>query len=200
MSEKVTDWDELYPGRFFKAGTLGESKRTLTITAVDLEELEGDQGKKQKGVLSFKEDKQQLPLNKTNGICLREMFGRQVQTWVGKRFTVFVTDWKGDPTIRVWGSPDIEADMEITISLPRKKPFKMTMHADGKATKPKGEAKARESIGARCNELLKQMGFASTPEALMDIEADMATETFTDHENGLLTRALSKRRGQLATA
>lgn len=133
MKRKPVDWNELFPGRFLKAGDLQGKKVTLTISDVDTEELEGDSGKKTKGILSFRETQRQLALPKTNGICLREMFGRKVADWIGKRITLFEDVWNGEPCIRIWGSPDIESDMVVTIALPRRKPFPMTMHKVEKA-------------------------------------------------------------------
>lgn len=127
--KKPVDWDELYPGRFLKAGELNGKKVTLTIADIDLEELEGDAGKKVKGVLSFKGTPKQIPLNKTNGICLREMFGRKVTEWIGKRITIYPGEWNGEPCIRIWGSPDIPEDRQIEVSLPRRRPIPMTLHA-----------------------------------------------------------------------
>lgn len=125
---KPVDWDELYPGRFIKAADLKGKPVTLQIASVDLEELEGDKGKQIKGVISFERTEKQWALNKTNGICLREMFGKKVQGWVGKRITLIQAMWNGDDCIRVHGSPDISEDREITVQLPRKRPITMTMH------------------------------------------------------------------------
>lgn len=122
------DWDELYPGRFLKAGEFKGKKPTLTIAAVKIEELVGDKGPQIKGVIRFERTEKELALNKTNGICLKEMFGRKVQEWVGKRVTLYAGTWDGEECIRVWGSPDIAEDRDITVQLPRKRPFKMTMH------------------------------------------------------------------------
>jgi len=127
--KKPVDWDELYPGRFLKAGELQGRFVTLTIADLDLEELESDAGKKIKGVLSFKETTKQIPLNKTNGICLREMFGRKVSEWIGKRVTWFPGEWNGEPCIRIYGSPHLDKDRDIEVALPRRKPTRMTMHA-----------------------------------------------------------------------
>lgn len=127
LSQPV-DWDELYPGRFIKAGEFKGKKPTLTISYVKLEELVGDKGPQIKGVIGFEQTKKQWALNKTNGICLKELFGRKVQEWVGKRVTLFAGTWDGEECIRVWGSPDLEADKEVTVQLPRKRPFKLTMH------------------------------------------------------------------------
>jgi len=126
--KKPVDFDELYPGRFIKAGELQGKKVTLTIRSVDLDELEGDSGKKIKGIVSFEETGKALVLNKTNGICLRAMFGRKIADWEGKRVTVFPSVWNGEDCIRIWGSPDIDRDEEIVVQLPRKKPLKMVMH------------------------------------------------------------------------
>lgn len=195
--KRINDWDELYPGRFLKAGLLAENeKRVLTITAVDTDELEGDKGKRVKGVLSFREEQMQLPLNKTNGICLREMFGRVPWQWEGKRIAIFQTEWGGEPAIRLWGSPDIEADIEVTIQLPKRRPFTMTMHAMGGKLKPVAAA-PRTELGDESRKQLAAMAAATTPEALMDIEADIAVRQFTDAESATLTRALAKRRKQL---
>jgi hypothetical protein len=128
MFDKPVDWDQLYPGRFIKTGDLLGKNVTLKIASVDLDELEGETGKKIKGVISFERTEKQLALNKTNGICLKEMFGKRVQEWVGKRVTLMPALWNGEDCIRVYGSPDIEADKDITVTLPRKRPQRMTMH------------------------------------------------------------------------
>jgi hypothetical protein len=135
--KKPVDFDELYPGKFLKAGELLGKKVTLTVSGVTLEELEGDDGKKIKGVISFKETAKMLCLNKTNGLCLRAMFGRKLADWEGKRVTIFSSTWNGEDCIRIWGSPDIQRDEEIVIQLPRKKPTKMVMHR----VAPNGAAK-----------------------------------------------------------
>lgn len=126
--DKPVDWDQLYPGRFMKAGEFNGKKVTLKILSVDLEELEGDKGKQVKGIVAFERTDKQWALNKTNGICLKEMFGRKVQEWIGKRVTLYADQWDGEECIRVWGSPDLGEDKEIVIQLPRKRPMKKTMH------------------------------------------------------------------------
>lgn len=126
---KPTVWDQLYPGRFIKAGELLGKKVTLTITDVSLERLIGDDGKKKvKGLLSFKETEKQMALCKTNGICIKAMFTAQLANWAGKRVTLFEDTWNGEPCTRIWGSPDIPQDLDVEISLPRRRPFKKTMH------------------------------------------------------------------------
>jgi hypothetical protein len=53
MFDKPVDWDQLYPGRFIKTGDLLGKNVTLKIASIDLDELEGETGKKVKGVISF---------------------------------------------------------------------------------------------------------------------------------------------------
>ncbi len=139
---KPLNWDELYQGRFLKASDLKGKKVTLTISAVDLEKLESDGKEKIKGVVSFEKTDKNLALNKTNGLCLKAMFDRAVQSWVGKRITLYEDTFfdpktkRKEPCIRIWGSPDIAEEMAVEIHLPRKKPFVMTMHAATAATAP----------------------------------------------------------------
>jgi hypothetical protein len=132
--KKPSVFDQLYPGRFLKAGELLGKKVTVTIRDVDLEGLVGDDGKeKQKAIVGLKETDKSLVLCKTNGICLREMFGTELSGWVGKRVTIFPDVWNGEPAIRIWGSPDIKRDLDVTVTLPRRKPFRKTMHKTGVA-------------------------------------------------------------------
>lgn len=126
---RPVDFDQLYPGRFIKAGELMGRKHTVTIIDVELEGLIGDDGKeKAKAVISFKETEKKLVACKTNGICIKEMFGKSISDWIGKRITLFPDTWNGEPCIRVWGSPDISGDMDVQITLPRRRPFNKTMH------------------------------------------------------------------------
>lgn len=208
-AERIVDWDQLYPGRFWKAGLLAPTERkVLTICGVSLEPLETRKGEQLKGVISFEGETLQLPLNKTNGICLREMFGRVPYKWVGKRFAIFASEWNGEPAIRIWGSPDIAEDMNVTIELPRRT-FKMLMHAMGdevslrragqRAAKKVEDEPVSEPLGDRCQEILKMMATAKTDDEVTDIEADYATESFNPREARVLSKAFAKRRKQLQT-
>lgn len=134
--ERPVDWDELYPGRFIKASDLKGKKVTLTMSKVRVEELVGDKGPQMKGIINFEGKDKALALNKTNGLCLKAMFGRKVQEWVGHKVTLFASTWDGDECIRVWGSPEMSEDRVVTIALPRKRPFDMTMHAVQTGPKP----------------------------------------------------------------
>lgn len=127
---KPTNYDELYPGRFLKAGLFKGKKVTLTIKDVDLEELEDNNGKpKAKAILSFVERPMELVMCKTNGLCIRAMFGKELANWKGKRITFFPGQWNGEECVRVWGSPDLKQEQTVQIELPRRKPFPMVLHA-----------------------------------------------------------------------
>lgn len=135
---KPVSWDELYPGRFLKASDFKGKQVTLRISAVNLEELASDDGgAKVKGVISFEKTDKMLALNRTNGICLKAMFGKKVQEWVGRQVTLFPTEVKAfgniEDAIRVYGSPEIPRDLEVSVQLPRKKPLKMTMYRTAKS-------------------------------------------------------------------
>ena len=92
VHQKPVDYDQLYPGRFIKAGELRGKKVTLTIADVDLEDLVGDDGKeKAKAIVSFRETPKKLVTCKTNGICLKEMFGKKLADWIGKRVRIGAT-------------------------------------------------------------------------------------------------------------
>lgn len=142
---KPVDWDELYPGRFLKAGLLPERKTlTVTIVSVDREKLPTDDGgKKVKGYLTLRETDMQLVLNKTNGLCLRAMFGRSLPDWIGKRITLFRGTWNGDECIRIWGSPDFDAGptgmVDVPIQLPKRRAFIMTLRGRKSAAAPQPE-------------------------------------------------------------
>lgn len=120
---KGLDFDELYPGRFMKAGEFKDKDVTLKIASVTKDKLEGSKGEETKGVIRFEKTEKALVLNKTNGVCIREMFGRDTGEWVGKRVTFFpakVDFEDSDLAIRVRGSPDIPADIAFQAKVGRK--------------------------------------------------------------------------------
>lgn len=151
MSEHATsrpapvDYDELFPGRFLKAGLFRGKRHTLTIAAVEVEALPQDNGKdRDRGVISFRETPKQLVLNSTNGQCIRAMFGKTIANWIGKRVTLASEKARfGRETVdavRVVGSPDIDHDIIATIALPRKKPVDRKLERtapNGRSSKPR---------------------------------------------------------------
>lgn len=136
------DFDTLYPARFLKAGEFGGRDVTYTIKAVQLEELGEDSQKKAKAVVTFGDAPKQWVMNRTNGTCLKAMFGRETDAWVGKRVTLFpanITDpFTGEDTIaiRVRGSPDIAEGFAFQAKIGRKT-VNMRVQKTGGANGPK---------------------------------------------------------------
>ena len=139
-----TSFDELYPGRFMKAGLFKGRPVTLTIKRVYREKLMGESGEEGKSIIAFVERDLELVLCKTNGLCLRAMFGTHIPDWIGKRVTLYPSrdksgeNWFGnDEAIRVKGSPDIERNMSVEIRRPRRKPRTVTLERTGATERPR---------------------------------------------------------------
>lgn len=152
-AKKPKTYDDLYPGRFLKAGNFDGRKVVLTIKDADLEELEGEDGKRAKAIVSFVETSRALVACKTNGICIRDMFGPRLADWIGKRVILFPSEWNGEPCIRVWGSPDLEREIDVEVKLPRRKPFRMRMHKSTGNGAAKAAAPLPESIDEATGEV-----------------------------------------------
>lgn len=152
------DWDQLFPSRFLKSGEFKGKDVTLVIRRIRTEELPDDKGgARVRGVIGFDGTKKELVLNRTNGECIKGMFGRDTSKWIGKRVTLFPAPFT-DPftgevgtAIRVRGSPDLTADQTIEVKLPKKRPISMTMKATGQKGsngKPKGAAQVPVPVTA----------------------------------------------------
>lgn len=123
------DFDLLFPGRFAKGAELKGREATLTISKVVLDkELKDDKRPGGAPVISFKERPKQWVLNKTNAHCLKAMFGRDTEQWIGKRVTLHAPSMP-DPfnpgetitPIRVKGSPDIDRPVVAEFTLGRQR-------------------------------------------------------------------------------
>lgn len=124
----INNFDDLYPGRFLKAGMFNGQPATFTIKSVQHDEIEGEKGIEKKVILSFQETPFELVLPKINAVAVKAMFGAQVPEWIGKRVTLYGTTAimpfpkkKDEPCIRVYGSPDIDAEIRCEWSPPRRK-------------------------------------------------------------------------------
>lgn len=189
---KPSVYDELYPGRFLKAGLLKGKKVTLTIKDVDIEKLPDENGKdKTKAIVSFVESEMQLVLPKTNGICLKSMFGAKLVDWNGKKVTLFEDQWNGEPCIRIWGSPDIQQDTTVQIALPRRRPFPMVMHAVkvAAAKKPEPAGKSNQkAIDPRISSAWEAIGWTTT-EGLQDLAVfDGEDDAYVAHLNSVIDK------------
>ncbi len=142
---------DLDSSRWLKEEHLQGQKVTLKIKKVTYIDTTDDEGKpKRETIIAFSGTDRHLGCNVTNRQCIRGMFGIKVKAdWIGKRIVLFPTTTKmyskeaggmvDRPCIRIWGSPDIEKDMVVTINLAKKKPFNMTMHATGKQDREPGQ-------------------------------------------------------------
>jgi len=145
------DYDELFPGRFLKSGEFKDKDVTLKISGVQLEELPDKKGTKfnkegervrVRGIISFERTDKQLVLNRTNGECLKALFGRKTVAWIGKRVTFFpaVVDAFGEqtPAIRVRGSPDIDRPIKFAAQIGQKQ-VTVTLKRTGAAPAANGK-------------------------------------------------------------
>lgn len=137
------DMTLLFPGKYLKSAEFKGQRVTLTITGIALEELVSQKGSETKGVVAFGESKKLWVLNRTNAECLKAMWGRETDKWIGKRVTLYPEPYtdpqSGEKTtaIRVFGSPDLASNVTAVIALARKKPFQKLLQKVGPATNGK---------------------------------------------------------------
>lgn len=196
------DFDVLFPNRFMKAGEFNGKDVTFKISSIVTEELEGVKGVQTKGIIQLEGQKKQWVLNKTNGLCLKQLFGRETAEWVGKRVTLFPAEVRdpstGDTTlaIRVRGSPDMkDAVMEFTTRLGKaNKTFKLVRtgpapRVAATARTPDASAARRSKIWerAKANNISRE-GFPQWVER--QLGSRKAAPTWTAQDCGTLEEAL----------
>lgn len=186
----------LHPSRFLKSAEFKGKDVTYTIASVVLEDLEDENGKtKTKGIVSFRETKKLLVINRTNSDCIKGMFGRETDNWIGKRVTFYPAPFFDNFTkehttaIRVRGSPDIKEATTVTVHLPRKKPVQVKMARTGDAPAPMSgdelgeELSAISSVLAECDspaacDAAWKAGLGARINRLPKPERDAKTEEF----------------------
>ena len=140
-------------GQYITAAELVGKEPTLTIDRVTLEKVESlkigdDDGKgktKDRIIVYFKESNSGRGwlLNRTNAECLKELWGRETDNWIGHKVTLQVKQVrvgpKMEPGIRVKGSPELTAPRTFDMKLPRKKPIETTLVPTDKKTEPQPE-------------------------------------------------------------
>jgi hypothetical protein len=127
------DYELLFPGRFLKSVEFKGRDVTLTIASVATEMLPEDAGgEKLKGIVSFKEAKKKLVLNRTNAMTIAQMFGRETDGWVGHKVTFYPAPYQDETAIRVKGSPELKEPVVFELKLPRKKARKVRLLPTGK--------------------------------------------------------------------
>lgn len=137
-------------GQYISAAELVGKEPTLTIDRAVLEKVEtiklgDDDGKsklKDRIIIYFRESRSDRGwvLNRTNAECLKELWGRETNNWIGHKLTLCVRQVrvgpKMEPGIRVKGSPELEADRVFELKLPKKKPIQTTLVCTKKASQP----------------------------------------------------------------
>ena len=171
----------LHPSRFLKSAEFKGKDVTYTVRAVELEELESDDGKKKtKGVMSFVETGKQLVINRTNSDCFKAMFGRETDNWRGKRVTFWAAPFydsftkENTTAVRVRGSPDISAPVSATIKLARKKPTTVMLVKTGGAP----QVLAGDALEEELRSITAAIDAATTPEecdAAWNVELNRGT-------------------------
>jgi hypothetical protein len=173
MANTPVNYDELFPGRFLKAGLLNGRDVTVKIAAVRTEDLPSETGgTKVKGILAFEGKKMELVLNRTNGEAIKAMFGPTLADWIGKRITLYPSQFNGEPCLRVRGSPDIAKSITFELKLPRKRPQKTTLIKTGTkpaakpapAAEPEEEPEIPENVQAAADALGGEIVDANTGE------------------------------------
>jgi hypothetical protein len=150
-------------GTYITAAEIGAATPTLTIQRVTLEKVESikvggdDQGggkMKDKIIVYFRESKSDRGwlLNRTNAECLKELWGRETDAWIGKKVTLCTQQVrvgpKIEPGIRVKGSPELTATRTFDLRLPRKKPTPYTLHPTAKGSPQNGAGEGQQGAPA----------------------------------------------------
>lgn len=132
-----------FKGDYIAAVEFDGKTPLITIDHVKVVELEGDDGKKKsRPVVYFREAPRGWVLCKTTAQALAALFGAETDKWTGKRVHLRAEEVQvgkeKKPGIRIAGSPDIDAPVSFMLTLPRKKPKRITLAKTeaGKAAAP----------------------------------------------------------------
>ena len=140
----MTHWHVLVSNSdTLSAADLGEHSPTVTITAVDGGVFESEDGKKdKKALLTFAGKEKRLAANVINCTLIEAMFGPEVEAWIGHPITLMADKvevaghLKGQPCIRIKGSPELKMPVTVDIKLPRRKPFQRVLKPTGTDAAP----------------------------------------------------------------
>ena len=108
-----------------------DGPKTAQIESVEGGVFEDEEGKHdRKALVSFTRAHKKLAANVINCNLIERIVGSpEVEDWTGHAITLgadvveVAGKYKGDPCVRVLGSPELDADTDVTITLPRRKPF-----------------------------------------------------------------------------
>jgi len=163
------DWDATVPSRFLRAADLASAERgwIVRIAGLSVERMRNPRGggQDEKTTVQF-DGERPLVLNKTNAKLLRglgqaitgstiagAMIGHEVWLCHDPRVTV---DGKTVGGIRVAGSPELRAPVDVTIAHPGRRPVTVTLRRppwlDGPAPQPAPAPEAEHPILAWARE------------------------------------------------
>jgi hypothetical protein len=114
--------DEVYPSRFLHGVDIPGAGWLVTVSDVNLEDLDDFNGGKQaKIVLSLVEIDKDIALNRTQSRALQDYFGPDATQWVGQKVAISPEKLKnGQTTIRfVRGQPQAPAKPKVTVAVPK---------------------------------------------------------------------------------
>mgnify|MGYP000961159321 FL=1 len=116
---------------------------TVTIAGVEGGVFEGEDGKHdKKALITFVGKDKKLAANVINCTLIEAMFGAEVEDWAGHQITLMADKvevagkYKGQPCVRIKGSPELGTAQTVTIELPRRKPFQRQLVPTGKRPAP----------------------------------------------------------------
>jgi hypothetical protein len=199
-------WDELFPGRFLKHSHLNGREVEVTIERVYNTEIDGKLAQVARIAPINGVVQRDWGLNKTNGYCLRAMFGETIRDWFGKRVTLHESKVehgreKGKPCIRICSSADIEKEAVVVIDFHTKriKPFTIRIRPGMHAKQP---AKEQASASPKAKELAQRFREAGDPQELhalaLDVEACVLGGHITREESKALMGSIMKRSKEIA--
>lgn len=81
--------NDAFPSKYLSAKDLQNREHTLTISAITMEEMNGDRGKQSKPVAFFRGAQKGLVLNKTNSLTIAAAYGDEMMAWIGRPIVVF---------------------------------------------------------------------------------------------------------------
>jgi hypothetical protein len=150
----MTHWKTLASNsETLSAADLGEHTPTATISAVEGGVFEGENGKSDKKALITLVGKQKkFAANVINCTLIEAMFGPDYEEWVGHAITLMADKvevagkYKGDPCVRIKGSPELRGPVTVTISLQRRKPFERVLKPTGTSAAPNRSSDAPDAI------------------------------------------------------
>lgn len=200
-------WDELFPGRFLKHSHLNGKEVEVTIERIYNTEIDGKLAQVARVAPIPGVTQRDWGLNKTNGICLRALFGDTIKDWFGKRVTIHESKVehgreKGKPCIRICACADIDADKAVVVDFHTKriKPFTIRIRA-GMRTGNTAQKRTDASEDAkRFASALRGavMSLEELSDLAVEIETALGSESITRDEAKLLMSQITKREKELS--